>query len=418
MKNSSPIDRLIAATRLNVEARINWKLYETTVLRLESIAEQFGLPLNVKVVYSSTRRVEHVTLAGEVWLIYDQYIGQTMNMLNRLFIEASNADPALAYFHKVLAERFVEVGQLASALHCASTYHSSRDVLRSNRSDEVWRDLLTRTHERFLLYHEFGHRVFASPTLMPVKREHVQFLLQHQIGMKQRSLQDVLESFRDAPSAAMHHQDFDASVGEIKLHYESEEGQHFTQAQLISLAEPQTEEEVFCDVFASDFVLAEGRLDGADIAQVLRAIYVGFYHLQALEYLRRLPSLSSASAKWQADNMPYIQSRGHCLRSHLLFLYQAELKVERQLDDDTITDEVHTFEIQLMEDQKRHYDVVFDSAMRLRDSLLADNWISELGEQAMRTLRDGLNSPESVTPQLPNDDDLRTVILIMTGWLP
>ncbi len=253
---------------------------------------------------------------------------------------------------------------------------------------------------------------------MPVVREHVQFLLQHQIGVKQRSLQDVLELFRDAPTAALHHQDFDASIREIKLHYESEEGKNFKQAQLISLAEPQTEEEVFCDVFASDFVLAEGRLDGADIARVLRAIYVGFYHLQALEYLRRLPSLSSANANWQADNMPYIQSRGHCLRSHLLFLYQTELQVERQLDDDTVAEEVRTFEIQLMEDQKRHYDVVFDSAMRLRDSLLADNWISELGEEALRTLRDELNSPESVTPQLPNDDDLRTAILIMTGWLP
>lgn len=418
MKNSSPIDRLVAATRLNVEARINWKLYETTVLRLKSIAEKFGLPLDIKVVYSSARRVEHVTLAGEVWLIYDQYIGQTMNMLNRLFIEATNAHPALVYFHKVLAERLVEVGQLASALHCASTYHSSRDVLCAKRSDEAWRDLLTRTHERFLLYHEFGHRVFASPTLMPVMREHVQFLIQHQIGVKQRSLQDVLESFRDTPSAAMHHQDFDASIREIKLQYESEEGQRFRQAQLVSLAESQTEEEVFCDVFASDFVLAEGRLDGADIARVLRAIYVGFYHLQALEYLRRFPSLSSASVNWQADNMPYIQSRGHCLRSHLIFRFQAELQVERQLADDTVADEVRSFEIQLMEDQKRHYDFVFDSAMRVCDSLRADDWISELGEEAMRTLRDGLNSPESVTPQSLNDDELRTVILIMTGWLP
>jgi hypothetical protein len=418
LKNISPIDRLVAATRLNVEARINWKLYETTVLRLKSIAEQFGLPLDVKVVYSSTRRVEHVTLAGETWLIYDQYIGQTMNMLNRLFIEASNAHPALVYFHKILAERLVEVGQLAGALHCASVYHSSRDVLSSKRSDEAWRDLLTRTHERFLLYHEFGHRVFASHTLMPVMREHVQFLIQHQIGVKKRSLQEVLDAFREAPSAAMHHQDFDASIREIKLQYESEEGQRFNQAQLVSLTQSQTEEEVFCDVFASDFVLAEGRLDGADIERVLRAIYVGFYHLQALEYLRRFPSLSSAPVNWQADNMPHIQSRGHCLRAHLIFLYQIELQVERHLDDDTVADKVRAFEIQLMEDQKHHYDVVFDSAMRLCDKLRADEWISELGEEAMRTLRHGLNSPESVTPQLPNDDDLRTAILIMTGWLP
>ncbi|WP_234012001.1 hypothetical protein [Cronobacter sakazakii] len=138
MNKTSPIDRLISATRLNDTVRANPELYETTILRLKSIAEQLGLPLDVKVVYSSSRRVEHITISGMVWLIYDQYLGQTMNMLNRLFIEAEDAHPSLVYFHKVLAERLVDAGQLANALHCAAAYHSSREVLRSRSSDYTW----------------------------------------------------------------------------------------------------------------------------------------------------------------------------------------------------------------------------------------------------------------------------------------
>lgn len=418
MKKTSSIDRLITATRLNIGARVNETLYETTILRLKSIAEQLGLPLDIKIVYSSTRRVEHVTVSGVSWLIYDQYIGQTMNMLNRLFIESEDAHPSLIYFHKVLAERLIDVGQLANALHCASVYHSSREVLDPRHSDETWRNLLTRTHERFLLYHELGHRVFSKPTLLPVMREHVQFLIQHQVQVKKKPLNEALESFRDRPTAALHHQDFDAAIRDIRLGLESEEGQRFRQAQLSSLAKSQTEEEVFCDIFASDFVLAEGLLDGEDPIRILRAIYVGFYHLQALEYLKRFPSLSSTYTDWQTDNMPHIQSRGHCLRAHLIFLYQTELRVKQHLDEALVTDKVSAFEVQLMEDQKRHYDVIYDSAQRLCENLRVNDWLSVLGEETMKTLHNGLNYPESVPSKLPDDHDLRTIILIMTGWLP
>ncbi|ELY2859672.1 hypothetical protein SMC83_002117 [Cronobacter sakazakii] len=418
MNKTSPIDRLISATRLNDTVRANPELYETTILRLKSIAEQLGLPLDVKVVYSSSRRVEHITISGMVWLIYDQYLGQTMNMLNRLFIEAEDAHPSLVYFHKVLAERLVDAGQLANALHCAAAYHSSREVLRSRSSDYTWRNVLTKTHERFLLYHEFGHRIFSNPALMPVIREHVQFLIQHQAQVTRRPLKTILRSMRKAPSAARHHQNLKAAIRDLRLEYESEEGRYYRQAQLSSLAQPQTEEEVFCDVFASDFVLMEGLNDGDDLIKVLRAIYVGLYHLQTLEYLRRFPSLTNDSTDWLTDKMPHIQLRSHCLRSHLIFLYQTELRVKQQLDDNLVADSIRAFEIQLMEDQKRHYDVIYDSAIRLCDSLRRNDTLPELGRETMARLQAGLQDSQSTSTPLPTDDELKKIILIFTGWLP
>ncbi|ELQ6039197.1 hypothetical protein R2226_003367 [Cronobacter sakazakii] len=418
MNKTSPIDRLISATRLNDTVRANPELYETTILRLKSIAEQLGLPLDVKVVYSSSRRVEHITISGMVWLIYDQYQGQTMNMLNRLFIEAEDAHPSLVYFHKVLAERLVDAGQLANALHCAAAYHSSREVLRSRSSDYTWRNVLTKTHERFLLYHEFGHRIFSNPALMPVIREHVQFLIQHQAQVTRRPLKTILRSMRKAPSAARHHQNLKAAIRDLRLEYESEEGRYYRQAQLSSLAQPQTEEEVFCDVFASDFVLMEGLNDGDDLIKVLRAIYVGLYHLQALEYLRRFPSLTNDSTDWLTDKMPHIQLRSHCLRAHLIFLYQTELRVKQQLDDNLVADSIRAFEIQLMEDQKRHYDVIYDSAIRLCDSLRRNDTLPELGRETMARLQAGLQDSQSTSTPLPTDDELKKIILIFTGWLP
>ncbi len=281
-----------------------------------------------------------------------------------------------------------------------------------------WRNVLTKTHERFLLYHEFGHRIFSNPALMPVIREHVQFLIQHQAQVTRRPLKTILRSMRKAPSAARHHQNLKAAIRDLRLEYESEEGRYYRQAQLSSLAQPQTEEEVFCDVFASDFVLMEGLNDGDDLIKVLRAIYVGLYHLQALEYLRRFPSLTNDSTDWLTDKMPHIQLRSHCLRAHLIFLYQTELRVKQQLDDNLVADSIRAFEIQLMEDQKRHYDVIYDSAIRLCDSLRRNDTLPELGRETMARLQAGLQDSQSTSTPLPTDDELKKIILIFTGWLP
>ncbi|MDT3641040.1 hypothetical protein ROM51_21000, partial [Cronobacter sakazakii] len=108
----------------------------------------------------------------------------------------------------------------------------------------------------------------------------------------------------------------------------------------------------------------------------------------------------------------------HCLRAHLIFLYQTELRVKQQLDDNLVADSIRAFEIQLMEDQKRHYDVIYDSAIRLCDSLRRNDTLPELGRETMARLQAGLQDSQSTSTPLPTDDELKKIILIFTGWLP
>lgn len=412
MSGPLPIDRFIATTRTNRQDRVLAASYELAIERLRSMAEHFGLQVEVKVVYSSARRIEHITLAGKNWLIYDQYMGQSMNLLNRLFIEAEDGNPALVYFHKVLAERLVEVGRLNEALHCSKFYWNSKEVLSPKRVDELWRGLLTGIQERFLMYHEFGHRVFAEPKLMPVMREHVRSLIDHKLQVNGRSLEEEIADLREAPPAAYHHNDIDEAIRELREQHESGCAQQFTDAVSKALAEPQIEEEVFCDIFAADLISNEAYLDEFDHIRVLRAIYIGFYHLQALEYLRRFPSLPHGGVNWLDDNMPRVHARSYCLRAHLIFLLQLH-QLKTNVDKDSAAEQVQAFEIQLMEDQKRHYEVIYDSATSLCDNLRADDWITKLGEEAVQILKGGL------TPDSPSisDDELKSTILIMSGWL-
>lgn len=412
MTSVAKIDRFINATRLNVSERVIEQWYQQPLNIIRTIAQNFGVNLNIKVVYSATRRAEHVTIGGAKWLIYDQYMGQSMNLLNRIFIESQDDQPAYSYFHKVLAERLLEVGKLPEALHCAAFYHNTRTTLAAKHTDEVWRGFLTRTHERFHMYHELGHEVFADPKLLPVMREHAETILTEMIQKKSRSIDEVITSMREAPPAAYHHQDLETAIDEMRKHDEENGFDHAARA---ALSDGQVRQEVFCDIFAADILSNEALADKQDPVETLRAVYIGFYHLQAIEYIRRFPELVDDGLNWEFDAVPKLQARGHCLREHLLFIYELYLRFTLKASEDTMNAKFQAFNVQLMEDQKRYYETIFDHVMQITGGLREDGILSRYGREAVDTLsRTETDHNKHTSVQ---EDTIRQVISFMTGWV-
>lgn len=408
------VDRFINATRINIASRVKPEMYQSTLSNLSALASRLDLSTEFKIVYSASRRVELVALSGVSWIIYDQYMGQTMNLLNRIFIEAEDKQPSLVYFHKVLAERLLEAGRLEEALHCATIYHNNREDLNLKRLNEEWRFLLIEVHEAFLLHHEFGHVVFSKETLFPITREHASQIIEDLIKSKQRSIEKVIEDARNAPPAAIHHQKIDDFILSIQ---ELERGDNsIIDAQIAYLNAPQTLEEVFCDIFAADLVLNLEIQKGRDIVKVLRAIYIGFYHMQAIEYLRRFPNLSNKDPNWSTDTIPQVQARAQCLRGHLAFLYQAHLYNNPESISTDTEGEVLKFQILLMDDQKRYYEVIYDGAMALCDNLRKNNWIIKLGRKATKKLHRKIGYKKGDAYTI-DSKSLRAIVLFMTGWI-
>jgi hypothetical protein len=103
----SKIERYIEATRLNCKSRLHVDSYEKFYFpKLSLVARAIALSLNPVLAYSATRRAEQIHIDGEYWFIYDQYMGQTMNLLNRIFLEADGDISSIVYLHKLLGELF------------------------------------------------------------------------------------------------------------------------------------------------------------------------------------------------------------------------------------------------------------------------------------------------------------------------
>ncbi|WP_372239139.1 hypothetical protein [Pseudomonas putida] len=259
--------------------------------------------------------------------------------------------------------------------------------------------------------HELGHRLYDQENALPETREQVAELIAAQITSKQRSLEDQVRDLRNAPAAAIHHRDVEDVINDVQQLAQAPDT--FMAAQLACLDDPQTFEEVFCDIFAADLVMAAMTSEGADPIQVLRAIYIGFYHIQALEYLKRFPLLAGSETDWATDIVPRVQTRAHCLQDHLKFLYGVYL-LSNGSDAAELPAATARLGIALFEDQKRHYESVYDAAMNLCDNLRKDNWIEELGQAAMGELHDRIGEAggDAITA-----DRLKRLVLAMTGWL-
>jgi hypothetical protein len=117
------------------------------------------------IVYSLQRAHEIARIGGELYLIYDQYVGQTFNMLNRIWLNSDDRRDGEMFAFKLLAEYYATRGEGALAGLCAgayatlhvecSSYKRERDIRRRNT--------ITIVQEVFVMAHELAHLIITEP---------------------------------------------------------------------------------------------------------------------------------------------------------------------------------------------------------------------------------------------------------------
>jgi hypothetical protein len=414
------LERYIGATRVNYPDRILTDLYYQHYFPpIQAMADHLGVQVRLNVVYSSTRRAEQVTIEGQNWLVYDQYMGQTMNLLNRILLESEGDRPGLVYIHKILAERLLETGAKPEALFCAKVYDSERAILKGKHLNDELRSLFTVAQEKFYRYHELGHQVYGLEHFScATVRDHVDALLVGKLAfLRDQSPDMILGAFDSGSPAAFHGATRQEIERDIRDQFESESGIRYRTATLKAFDNKDLHEELFCDVLAADLTL--GSWSNADVGtRVLRAIYAGFYHLQALALVNRhFDHEQPKSDRWMEHFVP-IQIRSHCLRTHLLFLLELHLQASGSVDDATTESRVAALSIQLMEDQRRYYEVILDPAMKMIGYLKQPGVLARLGQEGLAPVFEERPALADPANSLELDTALEIGVRWLTGLLP
>lgn len=393
MTNGEPIDRYIDCTKLNCTERIDQAFQAETKAEIDAFIGRFGLPLGFRLVYTPTRRAERIGMAGQNWLIYDQYLGQTMNLLNRIFIEATGPHAGLTYFHKYFAERSLDLGCPVLGVAFANIYHEGRDILKSRRIDEAWRGAMTVVNESFAIYHELGHEIFdLDHSYVRFLKGHVAELIRHRReSFTAETSESVLARYAVVDPATYHHIDFETFKANTILAYESEYGKKVRATYLAQIDNPDTAVELFCDAVAVDGALAraEGLLP---LERAIRAIYIGSYHLKTMSYVDwHCLQILHHKTTWDVlerhdqSQLQSIQVRTHCLKSHLLFAYESRL---HETDVHDVEARSKEMERMLMLDQKRYYETILDPVGSFMRFVGKDGQLDDFAEQILEDFPD------------------------------
>jgi hypothetical protein len=155
------LNSYIESTR-KIKGQRNEKLndYYHKVFNIIKKHAQFDISgVELEVIYSSNKTAELLYLKDRHFLVYDQYLGQVFNMMNRLFFNATEPRESLAYSFKIFAEEIQLEGRPDIGLIFALSYLKVIEESSTYKKDI---DLATRLNytaiqEMFVMVHELIH---------------------------------------------------------------------------------------------------------------------------------------------------------------------------------------------------------------------------------------------------------------------
>lgn len=119
------------------------------------------------IAYSVERSCELATIKEKKFLIYDQYLGQSFNHLNRINFAKSHQDSlSQSYGCKYVAEKLLVKGELELASFFALTSLSFKENIKNKKpftlsdEEEGRRNALIVVQEIFVIAHELAHHIY------------------------------------------------------------------------------------------------------------------------------------------------------------------------------------------------------------------------------------------------------------------
>ena len=241
------------------------------------------------VVYSALGHAETITL-DTVHLVYDQYLGQIFNSLNRFYYEERDYHRLRlnGYLHKLCASRALAAGRPGRALEHANIYAVVQSVLAKKSASggaataSHSRAVTTSLVEGFVVAHELMHCVYSTHPEVATAAE--SFCVDLVASSDRESVHEAAVTFmtrrHDAYAVAPARPALPEALG---FDFDVMGPTFGVASDDVSLRE-----ECVCDGFA---ILATGlwaRTQGIGSSEAVKAAFIGLHHLRLLSHIDSL----------------------------------------------------------------------------------------------------------------------------------
>jgi hypothetical protein len=304
------------------------------------------------VTYSAERRCELITVGQRTYLVYDQYLGQTFNRLNRIqYATHGSQDLSRALASKYLAERLLQLGSPVIAGFLGMVAHQFENNVKEegnpfelSRENEATRVNLIVAQELFVIAHELAHFRFSLD--QERSSEETEYYINQFL--------DYHRTLPTEPAATRDH--FDTA-----RYYEE------------TLASQQCIPELFADDFGGLIAFQVAvRAFGLPAWQAVAGVVLAFKYLRLFQHLEVVahylcdvatvtdPSLFAKSLSKLADDVGYGAQglRIAQLREHFL-----RYRLSQNEETSNVSELIGEY------DEKTEFPVVFGLVDRLRENL-------------------------------------------------
>lgn len=162
------IDTFIKHTRASFNLEENelnksyHKQFESFLQILSKIHPEVKIP-KIKITYSLNRLSETFVFQNETYIIHDQYLGQSLNKMNRILYYEDQKE-SFAYLCKVLAEENYILNNIPKSIAYSLSYQVNSKAKAIDLPDEfkIKKNILINIQESFIFFHEYAHSVVSN----------------------------------------------------------------------------------------------------------------------------------------------------------------------------------------------------------------------------------------------------------------
>jgi 6-pyruvoyl-tetrahydropterin synthase len=317
-------DYIEASRKTIIDAKA--KLYENNLACMYStifstLKAEIGVELAIylEIAYSTNKTAETVfDIDNKAYLIYDQYLGQYLNMMNRLFFNSKEAEETIKYSFKLLAEELQLEGYPQIALICAGAHVLEDNELRTYTKDvnPDLRATYTFIQESFVIAHELAHYIWSrinKNQSLEVFRETLILMLREKYSGP-LSDEDVHAYLQDGHillyDENTSYKDFltEEQINNIKSDMQNTQTESMQELIDIAQNDEKLMEEIFCDEVALNMLLKilpkKYNINKSDI---VNSVYIGMMNLRILgiinQYVSKFRNQASISKKFLNTSM-------------------------------------------------------------------------------------------------------------------
>ncbi len=378
--------------------------YEALFLKVhaESFKPVRELPLKFAVINSLNKRSQLIELSDGHWLIHDQYLGQTLNALTRLYFMSNKPDSAHPFAFRLLSEAASCRGRAELATYFAYvysvTYHASKDSTGAEDAQKVaLRQASVHVQEAFVLAHELAHLMWEPAALDPAS---IDMLLDSLMDVEgSDDWDEIVETYLDDLSFQFHGRPIPhwANINTDEERAQDKIVREDIKAKLIKdcddealmraalKAEPRFREEVFVDWMAAQTCLKLFR-DDMDHVDLALAIHLALENITTISFVSNFDP-EGLEGESSSETLA-VAARKRALREVLRF-WLLEVRPESPELGHRVLTEANKRYMHFVRDP-----ITLDALSRVRvDTMPGKDDLADMRQQIVRSI------PEAIDPQ-------------------